>query len=134
MRNEIIEWVSKVGTIIEAVPQIAVSDLIEESRKPIASGGLMPVDKGNLRNSGVISFSEMPLADRKITPDTRLVNPAASNNAAIRNLTLGQKLRFGYTANYALEQEQKHGFVRIPAQRWLQIVKNAVRTAKMRNK
>jgi hypothetical protein len=122
MRNDIIIWVAKVGETLEQIPREATKNLVAYSRLPQKSGGPMPVVKGNLRNSATVSFNEVPPADRKIGEDEMLPETTPSINATIDTAKIGQRIRIGFRANYADEAEQKHAFIRLPAQRWTQFV------------
>jgi hypothetical protein len=130
MRNDIVLWVAKVGETLEAIPRKATRLLVEDARRPISSGGNMPVLSGNLRNSVEVSFSEVPPADRDLDPEKPLKNPAQRIFQTIESIKLGQRIRIGFRANYAVEAENKHAFVGLAAQKWLQFVTTAVRSAK----
>ena len=130
MRNDIVIWVAKVAESLEAVPRKAVRLLVEDARKPISSGGNMPVITGNLRNSVEISFIEVPPADLELDPEKQLKNPATRIFNTIDTITLGQRVRIGFRAIYAVDAENKHAFVGLAAQKWLQFVATAVRSAK----
>lgn len=130
MRNDVIIWVSKVAEALEAVPRKAVRLLIEDARRPLSSGGNMPVISGNLRNSATISFNEVPPADLELDPEKPLKNPAQHINQVLDTMPLGARVRIGFRANYAVDAENKHAFVGLAAQKWLQFVTTAVRSAK----
>jgi hypothetical protein len=131
MQADIVIWVSKVHETLEKIPRESAKDLVEFTRTPLKSGGNMPVDKGNLRNSATVSFNEVPPADMEIDQDTMLPEATGKINSTIDTAKIGQNIRIGFRANYAEEMEQKYAFIRLAAQRWIQFVAAAATRLKV---
>ena len=123
-------WAAETQQRTEAVFKMAAQDVINESRKPVAKGGNMPVDTGFLRASLDVNLSGNLPATRK---NEGKVPPPQDISLAIAQAELGQTIYASYTANYALHQEYGargrpgRAFVRLAAQRWQTIVNNAAR-------
>ncbi|MFD2439740.1 hypothetical protein ACFSS8_05970 [Paracoccus kondratievae] len=83
---------------MKAVLSESVQDVIEEAQRPIAQGGRMPVDTGNLRNSLISELNGVQIG-----------TGATSYTLAAAGMEPGDIARFGWTAAYALRQEL--GFV-----------------------
>lgn len=143
-------WARKQKDLHLAIFQTAAQKLVNEVRLPKSRGGNMPVDTGNLRRSILASTSSMPrlqplkkgsskgnalvFPDDPSEPtltvrvaDTFSVDPMMQITTAIMRMQMGQTLYLGFQASYAKIQEEKNGFVRLAAQRWRQIVKEASR-------
>lgn len=122
--SQIDNWVRKSQTRMDAVFKQAAQDLSEEVQKPRAKGGLMPVDTGYLRNSFAASVNTVPTGngDERFTMQPII--------AALLQARLGDRVVFGWSANYAPYIEARYGFLRLNAQRWPDIVREAVKQVK----
>lgn len=127
---DIVSWVSKIGVDLDSIPGRAAILMVEDARLPQKQGGNMPVVTGNLRNSVAVSFSEIPQTDMIIDQMTKLTDPTASINSTLASAKVGQKIGIGFRAPYAIEVEQKYGFVRLAAQKWDQYVAAVVKQIK----
>lgn len=99
--------------------------LVEEVTRPESAGGHMPVVKGNLRNSVAVSTLGPVTMDFKTK---RFGNPADAVSNAIAGVEIGTTAYVGFRAPYAHKAELKNGFARLAAQRWPQIVDEAVKS------
>jgi hypothetical protein len=108
------------GQLLNIIRQSA-QEVIEDAQTPVAQGGRMPVDTGFLRNSLVSG------RDGSFGP-----SDASSYVLALATMELGDVLRFGWSAEYAVHVEYgargRSGrfFVGVAAARWPEVVnKNA---------
>lgn len=150
-------WARKQKDRHEAIFKTAAQKLVNEVRRPLAQGGNMPVDTGNLRRSLLGSTSHMPklrplrrkskvskvlsFPDDPTEPTITInlgdrfdADPMGQITLVIARMKMGQTLYLGFQASYAAIQEEKRGFVRLAAQRWRAIVKEASREVQARTK
>lgn len=123
---QISAWVKKSNGRMEATFKQAAQDLSQEVIEPRGKGGNMPVDTSFLRNSLGVAVNSIPRGE-SIKPGG-YSNTAFDNQPlvlAINQANLGDRLVFGFTANYAPYMEARYAFVRLATQRWPQIVKQA---------
>lgn len=113
---------------LEAVFKQGAQDLAEAVQKPKARGGRMPVDTRLLTNSFAAAVNSTPrCASGEFAATDFDMMPIAE---AILSAQLGDRIVFGYGANYAKYMEAENAFIRANAQNWQQIVKEAVRKVK----
>jgi hypothetical protein len=86
-----------------------------------------PEVTGNLKNSRAVSTLGPPTIDWK---RKKFSDPSDAINNAIAGVEVGRTAWLGYRAPYAHKIEAKHGFLRLAAQRWRQLVDEAVRIVK----
>ena len=125
----IAKWAQKTEAAQTDVLHEALRHLVEEVARPKSAGGNLPVVTGNLGNSVAVSTLG-PVTYDWTTKKFR--NPADAVNNAIAGVAVGQTAWIGFRAPYAHLREADHGFVRLAAQRWPQIVVEAVRAASSR--
>lgn len=116
--------IRKYDSRMTAVFRQSAQDLIEEAQTPISAGGAIPVDSGFLRNSGQAALNNTPSGE-SIKPKNYSGGTWSADEAAliINRAQLGDRVIFGYVANYAIYMERRYGWVRLAAQNWPQIVK-----------
>lgn len=122
-------FVAKSDARMTAVFRQSAQDLINEAQEPRGSGGNMPVDTGFLRNSGQAQLNTLPSGE-SMKPDNFAGGTWDAQEAVliINQAKLGDRIIFGWTANYAPYMEARYGFLRLAAQNWQQTVtKNAKR-------
>lgn len=122
-------FVAKSEGRMTAVFRQSVQDVINEAQEPRGSGGNMPVDTGFLRNSGQAALNNTPSGE-SVKPDDYAGGTWSADEAAliISRAQLGDRVVFGWVANYAPYMERRYGFLRLAAQNWNQIVqRNAKR-------
>jgi hypothetical protein len=131
--GDISKFTAKAEKRFKAVHGQSVQDLGEHANKPVSKSGRMRVDTGFLRASQVAGLNEMPSGPtkneggRQYSDNDRLgMSPAV---AALR-WKPGDTLYIAYSAEYARWREYQDGFVRGAAEKWPQIVKDAVRKVK----
>ncbi len=139
---QVSEWAKAELEREEAVFQTAAQEVANEVRVPVAEGGRMPVDLGNLRRSLMASISDMPTIQEGKTEfqDSGI-------ELVIAGSQLGDTVHLGFQAAYAARMnygfvgtdslgrtynQAGFGFVDAVAQRWPQIVTQA--EAKVRNR
>ena len=139
---QVSEWAKAELEREEAVFQTAAQEVANEVRTPVAEGGRMPVDLGNLRRSLMASTSDMPTirADKTEFQDSGI-------ELVIAGSQLGDTVYLGFQAAYAARMnygfvgtdslgrtynQAGFGFVDAVAQRWPQIVTQA--EAKVRSR
>jgi len=139
---QVSEWCRQVEGAAEAVFQTAAQAVANEVREPLASGGRMPIDTGNLRRSLMASTSAMPT----IKPDQETFSDSGLE-LVIAGAELGSTVYLGFQAAYAARMnfgfvgedslgrvynQTGYGFVDAVAQRWPQIVAAAEATVRGR--
>lgn len=125
-------FVAKSEGRMTAVFRQSVQDVINEAQEPRGSGGNMPVDTGFLRNSGQAALNNTPSGE-SVKPDNYAGGTWSADEAAliISRAQLGDRVVFGWVANYAPYMERRYGFLRLAAQNWPDIVrKNAQKLEK----
>lgn len=117
-------FVAKSEGRMTAVFRASAQDVITEAQEPRGSGGNMPVDTGFLRNSGQAALNNTPSGE-SVKPDGYGGGTWSADEAAliINRAQLGDRIIFGWTANYAVYMEARYGFLRLAAQNWQAIVK-----------
>jgi len=120
------QWVAKSQARLEAVWKTAAQDIAREMQTPRAKNGRMPVDTSYLRNS----FS----ADINATPSGNGETPYTSGpiSIVINRAKIGDRVVFGWSAQYAIYVEARYGFLRSATQNWQQIVDKAAQKVKTR--
>lgn len=127
-RSSVIQWISKVGQNSTTIISESAITLAAVARLPLSQGGNMPVNTGNLRNSLTPSKSEVAPTDLHLKGDRlELGDPTSQIQTVATSLKPGDHLYMGFRADYAAEQERKHAFVRLAAQRWPSIVQTVAR-------
>lgn len=117
-------WTRMSELRMDAVFKQAAQDVAEAVQTPKAKGGRMPVDTGYLRNSFAGAVNSFPSADGNVPFS---MNPII---AEIIKARLGDRIVFGWSANYAVYMEAENAFVRANVQNWPQIVRGAVTTVR----
>lgn len=102
----------------------------EEVARPKEEGGNLPVLSGNLRRSRAASTIGPPAT---LWRQKEFTGTDAGVLSVIQGAAIGQTIWIGFQAPYAKKAEENHGFVRLTAQRWPQIVEEAVRAVKSRD-
>jgi len=120
------QWVAQSQARLEAVWKTAAQDIVREIQTPRAKNGRMPVDTSFLRNS----FS----ADINATPSGNGETPYTSGpiSIVINRAKIGDRVVFGWSAQYAIYVEARYGFLRSATQNWQQIVDKAAQKVKTR--
>jgi hypothetical protein len=117
------DWVTKTEVEMQRILQASVRGLVEEVTRPQSEGGNLPVVTGNLRNSGAVSTAG-PVTYNFVTKKFR--NSTESVLNATEKIEPGMSVFIGFQAPYAMKVEEKTAFMRLVAQRWPQIVAEAV--------
>jgi len=136
------EWAREELERSEAVFQTAAQEVANEVRTPVAEGGRMPLNTGNLRRSLMASTSDMPTIQEGKTTFSD-----SGIEMVIAGAELGSTIYLGFQAAYAARMnygfvgtdslgrtynQTGFGFVDAVAQRWPQIVIQA--EAKVRDR
>lgn len=93
-------WTAKTEKRMRDVMRESTQDVVDMSQEPVAKGGKMPVDTGNLRNSflsglnGSFSFSVR-------TPDPSAAAATVAAQLVIAKMDFGDIANFGWSAEYA---------------------------------
>lgn len=126
------DWARETEGALEQVFHEAAQTVANEVRTPVADGGRMPVDLGNLRRSLMASTSDMP----SVKPDQTTFTDSGLE-LVIAGAELGSTVYLGFQAAYAARMnygfvgedslgrvynQAGFGFVDAVAQRWPQIV------------
>lgn len=111
---------------------------IDIAQTPQGKGGRMRVDTGFLRASGAASLSGMPSGPSRNETGASVASPdrfrdEASVAVSIANLSIGETIYFGWTADYARYREYEDGFMRLAAQRWQSTVNEVIAEANRRS-
>lgn len=121
---QVAAWVSRSEEAQTDILHESLRHLVDEVTRPKSAGGHLPVVTGNLGNSVAVSTLG-PVTFDWTTKKFR--NPSDAVNNAIAGVAVGQTAWIGFRAPYAHKIEVDNGFVRLAAQRWPQIVVEAVR-------
>jgi hypothetical protein len=120
--------VAKSEARLDAVWKTAAQDLAREVQTPRAKGGHLPVDTSFLRNSFAAKNGGVPRGRSDKPADyTNKDYDFAPISIVLTRAKIGDRIVFGYTANYAVYMEARYSFVRLAAQNWTQIVNKAAR-------
>jgi hypothetical protein len=107
-----------------AVVRMSVQDVINDAQTPTGKGGRMRVDTGFLRASGQASLTGMPTGPsrgelkEKHAYDDGNRPPDPSVELSVNTMQPGDKLYFGWTANYAKYRELYDGFLEGAVMNW----------------
>lgn len=127
---DVAAFAQKAEGLMQEAFQEAVRLVDQEAAQPESEGGHLPVVSGRLRRSRAASTIAMPpilwRQDDFNGSDAAIV-------AVIETATIGQTVYIGFQAPYAQKVEDKHGMVRLAAQRWPQIVEQAIRNVQARS-
>lgn len=123
--QDISRWTNKAERRMDAAFKTAVQNLVEESQTPRARGGRMPVDTSFLRNSGQAALNSVPSGGS--SPSNMDSVPLVISRAQP-----GDRIVFGWTAQYARAMENRYAFMRSAAQNWNKIAFQAVKEAERR--
>jgi len=120
------QWVAQSRARLEAVWKTAAQDIVREIQTPRAKNGRMPVDTSFLRNSFAADINAAPSGDGD--------SPYSSGpiSIVINRAKIGDRVVFGWGANYAIYMEAKYSFIRSATQNWQQIVDKAAQKVKTR--
>jgi len=120
------QWVAQSRARLEAVWKTAAQDIVREIQTPRAKNGRMPVDTSFLRNSFAADINAAPSGDGD--------SPYSSGpiSIVINRAKIGDRVVFGWGANYAIYMEAKYSFIRSAAQNWQQIVDKSAQKVKTR--
>lgn len=122
-----------------AVVKNSIQEVVQDAQTPVAKGGLMRVDTGFLRSSGVAALNEMPSGPtegRKRLPNETGVLPEYKYDEKnflipiLSKMKIGDKFYFGWTAKYATIRELFDGFMEVAIMRWGEIVDEQIRRLK----
>lgn len=123
MSITISDWAAKTELRLEAVIKTALQNMTTDMQTPVAKGGRMRVDTGNLRNSAGAALNTTPSAG-----GSEYSQDATAR--VINSLQLGDSFSFGWSASYARARENRDFFMRTAAQNWQQYIDTA--TAQVR--
>jgi hypothetical protein len=122
-----------------AVVKNSIQEVVQDAQTPVAKGGLMRVDTGFLRSSGVAALNEIPSGPtegRKRLPGETGVLPEYKYDEKnflipiLSKMKIGDKFYFGWTAKYATIRELFDGFMEVAIMRWGEIVDEQIRRLK----
>lgn len=133
------DWAKRTEDALLAIGRQSVQDLIDEAQTPRDKGGNMPVLTGFLRASGRAKVNSIPSGDTRgekgqIYGSAAKYSDEPTVSLAIADWNAGDTIYFGWTAEYALAQEYKCGFVETATQNWQQIVRKNEAELKKRYK
>lgn len=129
-RADVTTWIAKVGERLEFIGKESARTVAVEVRRPIYSGGNMPVRTGNLMNSLQASTSGVPSGGYRPSTHERLPDPMGQVNSVIDGSKLGDKISLGFRVAYSVYAERKHMFVHLTALKWRSIVSDVTEKAK----
>jgi len=120
------QWVAQSQARLEAVWKTAAQDIAREVQTPRAKGGKLPVDTAFLRNSFAADVNSTPSGNGNSSYS------AGPISIVINRAKIGDRVVFGWGANYAIYMEARYSFLRSAAQNWQQIVEKAAQKVKTR--
>ena len=126
-------FVAKSDARMTAVFRQSAQELIIEAQTPRGKSGNMPVDTGFLRNSGVASLNTLPSGE-SIKPDNYAGGGWSADEAAliIARAKLGDRIIFGWVAQYSIYMEARYGWLRLAVQNWPQTVNRVAKETERR--
>lgn len=119
--SAVADWAKKTEVVQTTVLQTSMRLLDEEVVEAV------PVVTGNLRNSREVSTVGRTTIDWRTK---KFRDPSDQVNNAIAGIEVGKTAFYGFRAPYAFKVEKAHGFFRLVAQRWTDIVNQAARMVK----
>lgn len=123
-------FVTKAKRMQAEVAHEAAIGLAETATQSKDQGGNLPVVKGNLQRS----FAASTVGPVSVLWGQKEFRGTLDGvMSVIRNAKIGQTIWMGFQAAYARKVEVDNGFIRLAAQRWDQIVADAVRLVRARN-
>jgi len=120
------QWVAQSQARLEAVWKTAAQDIVREIQTPRAKNGRMPVDTSFLRNSFAADINAAPSGNGN-SPYS-----AGPISIVINRAKIGDRVVFGWSAQYAIYVEARFAFFRSATQNWQQIVDKAAQKVKTR--
>ncbi len=135
--SDVEDWVLRTENALLAVGRASVQDVMNEANQSFFKGGRMPVKTGFLRASLRAKVGSIPSGPTRGEKDGTYTFPDdvrsdGTINLAIAEWKAGETLYFGWTAEYALPQEYRNGFVEGATQNWSRIVAWNADTVKKR--
>lgn len=124
-------WGRKTERRLELIHKESAQRVFNKAQTPRAKGGLLPIDTGFLRASGVGALNTMPSGP---SDPSEGIN---ENWEGVVSLVIDQAspsdvIFLGWSANYARLMEERYGFMKTAAGQWPQIVRGVVQEAKAR--
>lgn len=126
---QVADFVKESDARMNAVVLDAVSETINIAQIPVAKGGRMRVDTGFLRASGQVSFDTLPTGPQRGAKgkDGKLTYQTDENYMVkLAGFKLGQKIYFGWSAQYAEVRNAYDGFLDNAVQQWSDTVNKSV--------
>ena len=124
-------WANKAEARQTEILHATLRVLVDEVTRTTAEGGHLPIDEGNLRNSVAVSTLAPITYDWTVQ---KFRDPSDAVNNAVAGVAVGQTAYIGFRAPYMHLRERDHAFMRLAAQRWPQIVEEAVRAVSQRGR
>lgn len=122
---DIANWSKKTEETQTDILHQSLRLLVEEVTRPKSAGGHLPYVTGNLANSVAVSTLGPVTMDFRTK---KFRSSGDSVNNAIAGVDVGATAFIGFRAPYTQKAETENGFIRLAAQRWPQIVTEAVKT------
>jgi len=128
------DWVKQSKERMEAAFKESCQRIVAEAQTPVGAGGNMPIVTNYLRSSGVGTIGAPTPMRKDARPEEGQTYTFSMGDvsAVISRLKIGNTFFWCYVAVYARRVEYKRGFVRLPAQRWPQIVAQVARELRTR--
>lgn len=117
--SQISAWAKETDERLTEVFRVSAATAADVMMRPLSEGGRLPVVSGRLRRSVAASLSAMPLIQFRAKD---FPSNDAQIAAVIDRANIGQTIYLGFQAAYAKKAELEHGFVRLTAMNWQQIV------------
>ena len=118
--DQMSQHLAKYERRLRAVYRSSVQEMAEIASTPIAQGGRLPVDTGNLRASIRAAINSTPEGS------------SDSVIGALAQWQPGDFLRVGWTPVYAWPMEARYGYARGAAEQWVRIVEDKAGQAQAR--
>jgi hypothetical protein len=119
------DWAKKAEIEQTNILQRAVRLLVAEVTQSKAEGGHLPKVTGNLQRSVAVSTTGPVTIDWNTK---KFRDPSSAVANAIEGIEIGKTAFVGFRAPYTTKAENKNAFIRLTAQRWAQIVAEAVKS------
>jgi hypothetical protein len=118
-------WAKKTEVEQTAILHRSLRLLVAEVTRPKSAGGHLPVVTGNLQKSVAVSTLGPVTMDFRTK---KFRNSVDAVDNSIAGVEVGATAFIGFRAPYTQKIEAENGFIRLAAQRWPQIVEEAVKS------
>jgi hypothetical protein len=119
---QIDDFITKSEKRMVALVRASVEELVDRTQTPTGRGGRMRIDTGFLRASGQMQLNGLPSGPSRNIDGENFEWDRQNITLTLASVDLGDRVFFGWTADYAIYRETYDGFLGANVQNWQQIV------------